>query len=163
MDGLIKRSEHLISPKLAGEAILTVGSAFHEILHNVSGVISIGPFGCMPSRVAESILNIEMNVAGKEAAEKRKIKVLDNHSQDFPYLAIETDGNLFPQIIQSKIEIFMLQAERLHEQLSKSGMKEKLEQLFKFKRILEGTIKGYYQKLPDTLVDDDDEIITETE
>lgn len=163
VDGLIKRSEHLISPELAGEAILTVGSAFHEILHNVSGVISIGPFGCMPSRVAESILNIEMNVPGKEVAEKRKIKVLDNHSQDFPYLAIETDGNLFPQIIQSKIEIFMLQTERLHKQLSKSGVKDKLEQLLKFRKMLEGTIKGYYQKLPDTLVDDEDEIITETE
>jgi predicted CoA-substrate-specific enzyme activase len=163
VDGIIKRTEHLINPELVGETILTVGSAFHEILHNVSGVISVGPFGCMPSRIAESILNIEMNVAGKEASEKRNIKVLDKHSQDFPYLAIETDGNLFPQIIQSKIEIFMLQTERLHKQLSKSGMKEKLEQIFKFKRMLESTIKGYYQKQPDALVDDEDEIITEIE
>ncbi len=76
---------------------------------------------------------------------------------------LKTDGNIFPQIIQSKIEIFMLQTERLHKQLSKSGLKEKFEQVFKFKRMLESTIKGYYQKLPDTLVDDDDEIISETE
>jgi len=79
----------------------------------------------MPSRVAESILNIEMNVAGKEAAENRKVSVPDKHSKDFPYLAIETDGNLFPQIIQSKIEIFMLQAGRLHKQLSKADVRKK--------------------------------------
>ena len=42
---------------LTGEAILTVGAALHEILHPVCGIISIGPFGCMPSRVAESILS----------------------------------------------------------------------------------------------------------
>ncbi len=163
VEEIIKRSEQLIDPQLAGEAILTVGSAFHEILHNVSGVISIGPFGCMPSRVAESILNTEMNIEGKEAAEKRKINVLNNHSKDLPYLAIETDGNLFPQIIQSKIEIFVLQTERLHKHLSKTGVNEKLVQFLRFKKIIENTIKGYYQKLPDMHVDDEDKIITETE
>jgi hypothetical protein len=32
-----------------------------------------------------------------------------------PYLHIETDGNPFPQITQSKIEIFMLQASKLNK------------------------------------------------
>jgi predicted nucleotide-binding protein (sugar kinase/HSP70/actin superfamily) len=148
VDEIIKKSEHLVDPELAGEAILTVGSALHEIVNNVSGVISIGPFGCMPSRVAESILNIEMNVEGKEAAEKKKIKTLDNHSKDFPYLAIETDGNLYPQIIQSKIEIFILQAERLHKQLSVAGIKTKTEQAFKFKKLIERTLNGHFRKMP---------------
>ena len=31
-----------------------------------------------------------------------------------PFLYVESDGNIFPQITQSKIEIFMLQAEKLH-------------------------------------------------
>jgi len=53
IDDIIDRAKHLINPELAGEAILTVGSALYEILDNVSGVISIGPFGCMPSRMAE--------------------------------------------------------------------------------------------------------------
>ena len=163
VDGIINRSKHLINPELAGEAILTVGSAFHEILHSVSGVISIGPFGCMPSRVAEAILNIEMNVAGKEGAENRKIKTVDKQSIDFPYLAIETDGNLFPQIIQAKIEIFTLQAERLHKQLSKSGIKDKVEQILKFKKMLKSNIKGYYQKLPEQCVEDEGDIVPETD
>jgi hypothetical protein len=33
---------------------------------------------------------------------------------NLPFLYVETDGNAFPQITQSKIEIFMMQAENLH-------------------------------------------------
>jgi hypothetical protein len=34
-----------------------------------------------------------------------------------PFLYVETDGNAFPQITQSKLEIFMLQAEKAHNLL----------------------------------------------
>ncbi|RJP73596.1 MAG: activase [Ignavibacteriales bacterium] len=111
----IKNSLPFISKDLEGEAILTTGSALHEIIDQVCGVISIGPFGCMPSRVAESILNVEMNIEGKKLSSRKDIPNID--LEDLPFLSIETDGNLFPQIIQSKIEIFMLQAERLFEKL----------------------------------------------
>ncbi|MGC8603793.1 MAG: acyl-CoA dehydratase activase, partial [Desulfomonilaceae bacterium] len=57
VEDLIKAGERYISPKLTGEAILTVGAALHEILHPACGIISIGPFGCMPTRVAEAILS----------------------------------------------------------------------------------------------------------
>ena len=159
---IIKRSEQLIDPELAGEAILTVGSAMYEIISNVSGVISIGPFGCMPSRVAESILNSEMNVEGKIAAEKNRVEVSEKVN-DLPYLAIETDGNLYPQIIQSKIEIFILQTERLHKELSESGEKERLLHLIKFKKRFEDTLKGYYEELPDTFFEGDKSIVPENE
>jgi predicted nucleotide-binding protein (sugar kinase/HSP70/actin superfamily) len=163
VEQIIKRSEQLINPELAGEAILTVGTALHEIIFNVSGVISIGPFGCMPSRVAESILNMEMNIEGKESAEKKKIESVEEIT-NLPYLAIETDGNIFPQIIQSRIEIFMLQAERLHKELAESGAKEKLIQLVKFKKRFGDTIKGYYEELPDTFFDGDEkDIVTEND
>jgi hypothetical protein len=58
-----------------------------------------------------------MNKEGKEKSLNKKITNNLSDVEDFPFLAVETDGNLFPQIIQSKIEIFMLQAERLHEKL----------------------------------------------
>jgi len=113
----IKKAGYFVKPDLAGEAILTIGSALDEIIDRVCGVIAVGPFGCMPSRVAESILNTEMNIKGKETAEQKDLK-LNAEIEDLPFLAIETDGNLFPQIIQSRIEIFMLQAQRMHEKLS---------------------------------------------
>ncbi len=111
----VDSARHLIRPEMEGEAILTVGSSLHEALDHVDGVISIGPFGCMPSRVAESVLNVEMNAEGKVRAggKKKKYDGIDS----IPFLAIETDGNMYPQIIQSKIEIFILQAERTHAQL----------------------------------------------
>ena len=115
----------------------------------------------MPSRVAESILNTEMNLAGKEESEKRKIERPDMHSDDFPFLAIETDGNLFPQIIQSKIEIFMLQTERLHRQLSRSSNSRKLELLIKYKSAVETKLKGFLNR-PDDLLEEKEKIITET-
>jgi hypothetical protein len=46
-----------------------------------------------------------------------------NHSQllakdqKLPFLAIETDGNAFPQIIEARLEAFALQARRLHEKM----------------------------------------------
>ena len=110
----MQHSKHLISPYLFGEAVLTIGSALREIIDNSCGVISIGPFGCMPARVAESILSKEMNKTGKEIASKKEIGF---ETIELPFLALETDGNIFPPLIQSKIEIFMLQANRLHEKM----------------------------------------------
>ena len=36
---------------------------------------------------------------------------------DFPFLAIETDGMPFPQIIEANLESFLLQAKRVHARL----------------------------------------------
>ncbi len=119
---ITKTAEHLINPELAGEAILTVGSGLREILNHVSGVISIGPFGCMPTRVAEAILNSELNIEGKALSEKMDRSNYNSDIDNLPFLAIETDGNIFPQIIQSKIEIFVLQTQRLHKLMSEGNL-----------------------------------------
>jgi len=99
-----------ISKQLTGEAVLTVGASLHEIMSPSCGVISIGPFGCMPARVAESILSENFNAtsAGKKAS-----SILNDDTR-LPFLAIETDGNPFPQLIEARLEAFCLQASRLH-------------------------------------------------
>ncbi|MFW5906260.1 MAG: acyl-CoA dehydratase activase-related protein, partial [Desulfobia sp.] len=125
VETVIKAGSHHISPRLTGEAILTVGSALHEILHPSCGVISIGPFGCMPTRLAESILNEKFTTTEKrrlldgQAPEKWR-GILDR-DRKFPFLAIETDGNPFPQIIEARLEAFCLQARRLNSFLIESG------------------------------------------
>jgi hypothetical protein len=107
-----------VSPRLTGEAVLTVGSALHEILHPSCGVISIGPFGCMPSRVAESILNEKLTTTVKrdllDHDGREHWDLLLRQDRKLPFLAIETDGNVFPQLIEARLEAFMLQARRLH-------------------------------------------------
>jgi predicted nucleotide-binding protein (sugar kinase/HSP70/actin superfamily) len=102
IDHLISNVSQLINPRLTGEAVLTIGAAVTEIPHHYCGVIAIGPFGCMPNRLSEAILSREMGT-------------------ELPFLAIESDGNLFPQVITAKLEVFLLQALRIHENMRKSG------------------------------------------
>lgn len=105
----------LISDKLVGETILTTGLALRDILDEACGVISIGPFNCMPSRLSEAILNKEMTLEGKYRNGKLKRNGYPEEVSALPFLYIETDGNLFPQITQSRLEIFMMQAEKLQK------------------------------------------------
>jgi predicted nucleotide-binding protein (sugar kinase/HSP70/actin superfamily) len=122
VDHLISRTSHLINPELIGEAILTTGASINEALDYYCGVIAIGPFGCMPNRISEAILTREMNRKGKMATgtnSKRILNLLDK-IEDIPFLAIESDGNPFPQIITAKLETFLLQTERVHEEMRKS-------------------------------------------
>ena len=129
VEDLIEAGEPFVSPRLTGEAILTVGAALHEILHPACGIISIGPFGCMPSRVAESILSEKFTTAtklnlimGKNGDSTiGKSPILRGKERKLPFLAIETDGNPFPQIIEARLEAFTLQARRLHEQMMAEG------------------------------------------
>jgi len=67
LDHVIKHVRHLINPELTGEAILTTGAVTNEVVDNYCGVISIGPFGCMPTRVAEAVLTGEMNMVRKSS------------------------------------------------------------------------------------------------
>ena len=114
---LINGVKHLMSPRLVGEAILTVGASLTEILEEYCGVIAIGPFGCMPNRIAEAILSREMNREGKRALKgnsARARRVLERFDH-LPFLAVESDGSPFPQIVTARLETFLLQARRVHE------------------------------------------------
>ena len=119
IDKIINCAEDLVSPKLTGETVLTVGSAINEIVDRVSGVISIGPFGCMPNRIAESIISQRINEIKPQVAVDRKYveQVMENHSS-LPFLSIETDGgNLFTPVIEARLDAFCLQVERLYKQM----------------------------------------------
>jgi hypothetical protein len=106
-----------------GESILTTGLALREILDDCCGVISIGPFNCMPSRLSEAILTKEMTLEGKYYNGNLKKNGYPKELDTLPFLYIESDGNPFPQITQSKIEIFMMQAEKVYHQLQMTNAK----------------------------------------
>jgi len=116
---IIGKATSYLSPSLAGEAILTVGSSLAEIASHSCGVIAIGPFGCMPNRLSEAILNEVMNREGKLAAapKNRSLRAVLADIEDLPFLAIESDGSPFPQLINAKLETFCLRAERLHHRM----------------------------------------------
>ena len=116
---IINNGKPYISPNLAGEAILTVGSSMSEIAVDSCGVIAIGPFGCMPNRLSEAILNETMNRKEKLKTDpkNKRLRSILAETEDLPFLAIESDGSPFPQLITAKLEAFCMRAERLHERM----------------------------------------------
>ncbi|MBE0596111.1 MAG: CoA activase, partial [Desulfuromonadales bacterium] len=119
MHELISRGASLISPLLDTEAILTISAALLEIGDETQGVISIGPFGCLPGRISEAVLNYRLE------AEKPQFSLQDEEfwrgagkQLALPFLAIETDGNPFPQVVEARLESFILAAHRLREELA---------------------------------------------
>ena len=119
IESIIHHAANYLSPDLTGEAILTVGSSIAEIAAAVCGVIAIGPFGCMPNRLSESILADAMkreDVLSSCAADKPLLRAIAD-VDDLPFIAIESDGSPFPQLIDAKLEAFCLRAERLHRKM----------------------------------------------
>lgn len=116
IEKLVETGKNFVDIKLTGEPIIVIGAFFKEIIDHVHGVISIGPFACLPTRVTESILNNEATLENKIKLEENKdyYKQFEQVSQ-LPFLSIESDGNPFPSIIESRIEAFCLQVSRLHK------------------------------------------------
>jgi len=127
MKSIINNASPYISPYLDGEAILTVGGALTEVASHVCGVIAIGPFGCMPNRLSESILNVTMNREGKLATDStnKQLQHILTDIEDLPFLAIESDGSPFPQIINAKLETFRIRSERLHNRMLEASRKNR--------------------------------------
>jgi predicted CoA-substrate-specific enzyme activase len=114
MNFLMKKGATLVDPELTGEAILTVASTLAEVGDDTHGVISIGPFGCMPCRIAESILAYRLP-ADKEHFSRHNARFWSTNKEELPlpFLAIESDGNAFPQVIEARLESLVLSAHRL--------------------------------------------------
>jgi predicted CoA-substrate-specific enzyme activase len=119
IDTFVGNASAHISRELQGEAILTIGGSLADIVSHSCGVIAIGPFGCMPNRLSEAILNETMT--GKDKLDKdprnHRLKAVLTDIENLPFLAIESDGSPFPQLIDAKLETFCLRAERLHRRL----------------------------------------------
>lgn len=96
IEDIVGTGSFFMRPALAGEAILTAGSAklaFEDhSSDNFCGIILIGPFNCMPTGVAESVM--------KPYARKHGI----------PYLTFETDGGPLPPNLRSQIEVHILRS-----------------------------------------------------
>jgi len=121
VDKTIGGIKHLLDENFRGECILTVGLGMREILEDSCGVVAIGPFGCMYSRMAEAMLNKEMDVTGKKRMPGWESRVSGYRDiGTLPFLSIETDGNPFPQLIEANLESFVLQAHRVHQKIALS-------------------------------------------
>lgn len=113
---LVDAASKIVSPRLTGETVLTVGAALSELVEEVDGVISLGPFGCMPARLSEALVSQNlMETKLKVSREKELVKRVMEEHPALPFLTIETDGNAFPQLIESRLEAFLLQVGRVYK------------------------------------------------
>lgn len=125
---LVKHGKHIVPLEFKGEPLLIVGTGINDSIDKYCGIISIGPFGCMQTRFAESVTVPEMNIETKVKVKKMydpdyKLPEVFNGDMNIPFLPIETDGNVYPQIIEARLETFTLQAERMAElmRISRNG------------------------------------------
>lgn len=130
VQSIVEHALPFIPLDLAGEGILTVGSALMNMISNACGVIAIGPFGCMPNRISEAILNKTMNQRQqvKMAPGNQELKYILSNMDHLPFLTIESDGRPFPQVVEAKLETFLLRAGRLHSRMLEiSGNASKMD------------------------------------
>jgi predicted CoA-substrate-specific enzyme activase len=116
MAKIVDIGKQFVPEEFVGETILGIGAFFKDIIKHVHGFISVGPFACLPTRIIESILTPESKALGN-----KRLHFLDNFKQlesfnTLPFISIECDGNPFPQVIESRIEAFCLQVERVKQQ-----------------------------------------------
>jgi predicted nucleotide-binding protein (sugar kinase/HSP70/actin superfamily) len=119
METIIRYGKNFFDLEFTGEPIVVAGCFFRDIITHVQGVISIGPFACMPTRVCEEVLSAESTAETKRTLDKavRGSASPLPVSGKLPFLSIESDGNPFPQIIEARIEAFCLQVERLFQKV----------------------------------------------
>ncbi|MFH1051192.1 MAG: acyl-CoA dehydratase activase-related protein [bacterium] len=129
VEKLLEHSKHIIPYEVKGEPGLTLGTAYYETLEEYCGIINCGPFGCMPTRFAEAVAMPNMKFEDKEKSLKMhnpnyKLPEAISGNMNIPFLTIESDGNVYPQVIEARMETFALQADRIAQLMKKTRKKK---------------------------------------
>jgi predicted CoA-substrate-specific enzyme activase len=140
VEALLKHSKHIVPLEVKGEPGLTLGTAYYDTIDEYCGIINCGPFGCMPTRFSEAVGVPNMKFDDKEKAVRinnpsYKLPKVFNGHMNIPFLTIESDGNVYPQVIEARMEAFALQADRVAKlmKLSRKNGKSHSEVFNKFK------------------------------
>jgi predicted nucleotide-binding protein (sugar kinase/HSP70/actin superfamily) len=119
IDAIVKDGNQFVDTVIIGEIILVIGAFFREIAHEVHGVVHVGPFACLPTRIIESIVTAESQNHLRKNERIRRVSNFKNLSRYhvLPNVSIEMDGNPLPQIVEARIEAFALQVDKLYKQM----------------------------------------------
>jgi predicted CoA-substrate-specific enzyme activase len=114
VDDLIREGAHLLAPELAIESSLTIGTVLTASEDDTHGAISIGPLGCMPSRITEAVLHHRLGEE-RERIARNGSPYGGGSGRPLPFLAIETDGTTLSPLMEARLEGFVLAAHRFRE------------------------------------------------
>lgn len=120
----LSHSKHIVPLEYKGEPGLTLGIALNDSFEKYCGIINFGPFGCMPTRFSEAVSVPEMKIKNKIIAKKLnnpkyQIDSKFDPETEIPFLTIESDGNPYSQLIEARLETFIMQANRAWEIMQK--------------------------------------------
>ena len=87
---------YYVTSEMHSEISISSGAAWNAMHEGYSGVINISPFACLIGRVIEGIITPHFRKHG------------------YPVLSVEIDGNSLPPAALNKLDIFMMNAMRLH-------------------------------------------------
>jgi predicted CoA-substrate-specific enzyme activase len=119
---LLRVASPHVDPLFGGEAILTVGGALDQALERFAGVIVIGPFGCMPTRIASAILAYALTPEEKVRLRPGDpaMAALAREIARCPILFYEADGAQLPPISESQLEVFSLVAKKVGQAMRRA-------------------------------------------
>ncbi len=124
VEDLIRYSQHLIPKELDGEPGLISGLTMRDSLNKFSGIVNVGPFGCMQCRFGDAITIPQADVEGKKRVFRGLGCEPELHGfaecERIPYLSIESDGNPYPQLLEARFESFCLAAARAAHKIGKN-------------------------------------------
>ncbi|MBN1648673.1 MAG: hypothetical protein JW874_11630 [Spirochaetales bacterium] len=116
IEHILDSAQHLVTPTLICESIIVTGTTIAESIENVDGVMSIQPFGCMPGRIAEAIINRKLGEEKlSQARDKQLVHAVMQQYPHLPFMTLEMDGQVMSQGIEAKLETFCLQVERINK------------------------------------------------
>jgi len=96
VEAIVRTGEHFVDRTFGGETILVVGSFFKHVPEHFHGMVNIGPFACLPTRVTEAILTPESQVRGNRHLDDLPHVELLRQFTTLPFLSIESDGTRSP-------------------------------------------------------------------
>ena len=100
---VIKLAEPYIHHSFEGEAILSIGKMIQMHHHGAAGVVSVGPFTCMPSNIVSAVA--------------REVSIDCNA---MPVINISYNGQQDPTL-QTRLEAFIHQVKSFQEQRAPSS------------------------------------------
>jgi hypothetical protein len=116
-------SEFIVPRDYDGEQVLVSGMTYRDAFTRYCGIVNVGPFGCIQTRLADAVTVPTANVRGKResfacaGASWPALGLADD--KRIPFLTVESDGNPYPQLLEARFESFCLQAARVAKEMGK--------------------------------------------
>jgi predicted CoA-substrate-specific enzyme activase len=124
IEDLVNHIKHITPLSLDGEHHIVGGLTLRDGLSLYSGIINVGPFGCMQLRFADGIVSTQTNIKAKARAYEEAGRTMDlegfSKNETIPFLTVESDGNPYPQLLEARFENFSLQAARIAKKQGKN-------------------------------------------